>query len=214
MNCFVLHLLIILASWVQTGAVKYQPQNGDIIFHTSQSAQSIAIQRATKSPYSHMGIVYLQDGKCFVFEAVEPVKSTPFKQWTARGQNGHYVVKRLVKSKKLLTSDTLKQMRTIGEQFQGKHYDQFFEWSDDRIYCSELVWKIYQRGPKIELGKLQKMKDFDLEDPVVKQAMRERFGDTPPLDEPVISPVAIFNSKLLKTVHVEKGRKKVNPSRF
>ena len=52
----------------------YEPRDGDIVFHTSRSSQSLAIQLATKSPYSHMGIVYLRDGKPFVFEAVQPVK--------------------------------------------------------------------------------------------------------------------------------------------
>src|SRR5262245_5809101 len=30
-------------------------RDGDLIFHTSRSAQSAAIQRATHSPYSHVG---------------------------------------------------------------------------------------------------------------------------------------------------------------
>src|SRR5437867_163185 len=25
-------------------------------------------------------------------------------------------------------------------------YDLTFEWSDDKIYCSELVWKVYERA--------------------------------------------------------------------
>ena len=41
----------------------YVPRSGDIIFHTSRSAQSVAIQKATGSPYSHMGIVYVNAGK-------------------------------------------------------------------------------------------------------------------------------------------------------
>ena len=32
-------------------------KNGDLIFHTSQSSQSQAIQIATNSKYSHMGII-------------------------------------------------------------------------------------------------------------------------------------------------------------
>ncbi len=35
-------------------------QNGDIIFQTSTSGQSKAIQIATGSKYSHMGIIYKQ----------------------------------------------------------------------------------------------------------------------------------------------------------
>ena len=42
-------------------------RDGDIIFHTSRSAQSLAIQRATHSPYSHVGVIFLRDGKPFVF---------------------------------------------------------------------------------------------------------------------------------------------------
>lgn len=33
-------------------------RNGDLIFQTSKSAQSQAIQAATHSPYSHCGIVF------------------------------------------------------------------------------------------------------------------------------------------------------------
>ena len=49
----------------------YQPRDGDVIFQTSRSSQSQAIQLATKSPYSHMGIVYVGEGaEALVFEAV------------------------------------------------------------------------------------------------------------------------------------------------
>ena len=48
-------------------AFAYSPQNGDIIFHISKSSQSKAIQIATKSPYSHVGIVYIKDGKPYVY---------------------------------------------------------------------------------------------------------------------------------------------------
>ncbi|MEJ7666762.1 MAG: hypothetical protein WKG07_48260 [Hymenobacter sp.] len=47
---------------------------GDLIFHTSQSAQSRAIQLATHSPYSHCGLLYKTNGEWQVFEAVQPVK--------------------------------------------------------------------------------------------------------------------------------------------
>ena len=55
----------------------YVPRNGDIVFHTSRSSQSVAVQRATRSAYSHMGVVYLENGQAFVFEAVQPVQLTP-----------------------------------------------------------------------------------------------------------------------------------------
>jgi hypothetical protein len=79
----------------------------------------------------------------------------------------------------------------------------YFGWGDDKLYCSELVWKIYKQATGLEVGKLQKLKDFDLSNPIVARKLKERYGNKIPLDETVISPVAIFNSQLLMTV-VEK----------
>jgi hypothetical protein len=179
----------------------YAPQNGDIVFQTSRSAQSEAIQRATDSPYSHMGVVFLRDEKPFVYEAVEPVKLTPLGQWIRRGEGGHFVAKRLEAADELLTEAALQRMYEVGESFQGKHYDLYFEWSDERIYCSELVWKIYERGAGVEIGKLETIGDFDLSEPMVAAKVEERFGGPPPADEPVISPARMLASPQLVTVY-------------
>ena len=175
-------------------------KNGDIIFQTSKSRQSKAIQLATGSRYSHMGIIYENDGQFFVYEAVQPVKLTPLTEWINRGKNGHYVIKRLENADQVLTNLTLTKMKQIGEQFKGKSYDIYFEWSDDRIYCSELVWKIYKQATNIEIGKLEQLSDFDLGNEIVKAKMKERYGSNIPMDEKVISPAAMFNSDKLITI--------------
>jgi uncharacterized protein YycO len=175
-------------------------QNGDIIFQTSNSSQSKAIQLATHSPYSHVGIIYEQKGVFWVYEAVEPVKLTPLKAWIKRGNKGHYVVKRLKDAATILSPSVLKKMKATGEQYLGKHYDLYFEWSDDKIYCSELVWKIYKEAVGIELGKLQRLESFDLSNDIVQKKLQERYKGKIPLDEEVISPADIFNSNHLITV--------------
>jgi len=172
-------------------------KNGDLIFQTSLSGQSKAIQLATKSRYSHCGIIFKEGNKFYVFEAIQPVKDTPLNQWIARGQGGKYVIKRLKNADQVLTSEALQKMKQVAEQFMGKNYDLSFEWNDDRIYCSELIWKVYQRGAGIEIGKLEKLSSFDLTDKAVQIKMRERHGTNIPLDETVISPAAIFDSELL-----------------
>jgi hypothetical protein len=91
-------------------------------------------------------------------------------------------------------------MKKAGERFDGKPYDLYFEWNDDRIYCSELVWKIFRDAIGIEIGELNKLKDFDLSSPDVKKIMEKRYGNEIPLNEDVISPASMFNSSLLKTV--------------
>lgn len=175
-------------------------KNGDLIFHTSQSSQSQAIQLATKSKYSHCGIIYQEGEKYFVFEAIQPVKYTPLEQWIARGKDGKYVVKRLKNAAQELTPGVLQKMKQVGEGFKGKNYDSTFEWSDDKIYCSELIWKVYQRATGLEIGKLDKLSNFDLSAEAVKKKMKERYGNKIPLNETVISPAAVFESELLITV--------------
>jgi hypothetical protein len=172
-------------------------RDGDLIFHTSRSEQSLAIQRATHSPYSHVGLVFHRDGKPFVFEAVATVRYTPLAQWIARGTDGKYVVRRL---KQPLNDQQSRKLRAAAESYAGRPYDLYFEWSGARIYCSELVFKAYHDALGIELGARQKLRDFDLSDPVVKAKMRERYGARVPMLEPVISPGAQFASPLLETV--------------
>ncbi|MBL0049244.1 MAG: YiiX family permuted papain-like enzyme [Bacteroidetes bacterium] len=186
---------------VKNLADKDEIKNGDLIFQTSLSGQSKAIQLATKSQYSHCGLIYKDNNRFFVFEAVQPVKLTPLDKWIARGQDGKFVIKRLKNAEQVLTSATLQKMRQVGDKFIGKNYDLIFEWSDDKIYCSELIWKIYQRATGLEIGKLEKLSDFDLSNPAVQKKMQERYGEKIPTDEIVISPAAIFDSELLTTVN-------------
>ena len=194
-------LLAVLMAQSCAGQQQYVPRNGDVVFHTSTSSQSRAIQLATDSPHSHMGLVYLEDGEPFVFEAVQPVKSTPLAEWIARGKDGHFVVKRLPDASRRLTPEILQRMKSVGDAMVGRPYDRYFEWSDDRIYCSELVWKIFDRGAGIQIGDLETLPDFDLSHPEVAAKMKERFGDRPPADEAVISPAAMFHSPELVTVY-------------
>ena len=174
---------------------------GDIVFQSSLSGQSHAIQLATKSRYSHCGILLEKDGTLQVFEAVQPVKFTPFEQWIRQGDNQHYVVKRL-KDPSLITDEVVDEMGKEAKQLEGKNYDIYFGWSDETIYCSELVWKLYQRTTNLELGELKPLGSYDLSHPVVKKILQERYGKKIPTDEQMISPGAIFDSELLQTVAV------------
>lgn len=175
-------------------------RDGDIIFHTSRSSQSAAIQRATHSRYSHMGMIVHRDGRPYVFEAIATVRYTPLDAWIKRGEGGRYVVKRWRDADAKLDAAAAKKLRDAAQRYGGRPYDLAFEWSDERIYCSELVWKAYRDAFGIEIGAPQHLRDFDLTDAAVKAKLRERYGATIPLDETVISPQAMFDSPLLVTV--------------
>jgi hypothetical protein len=186
-----------LAALLIAVSLETQLHDGDIIFHHSRSAQSRAIQLATNSPYSHMGMLYRRRGRWFVFEAVGPVKFTPLDEWSRRGEGGHFVVKRL---RSPLSTTTLDRLKAAREKYRGKPYDFNFGWSNEQIYCSELVWKIYKEGAGVEIGRLQRLRDFDLSSEAVRQKLKERYGNRIPLDEPVISPAAMFDSDELVEV--------------
>ena len=175
---------------------------GDILFQISTSGQGKAIQLATKSPYSHCGILFKENKEWMVYEGVQPVKKTLLSEWINRGDGHHFVSKRHKDAASLLTSDVKEKMKDEAKKLVGKNYDLTFEWNDDRIYCSELVYKIYQRGAGVSVGTLQKLRDFNLNSPVVRAKLNERYGKNIPLNETVISPGAIFADSNLVEIHM------------
>lgn len=171
-------------------------KNGDIVFQTTNSDQCKAVQLATHSPYSHCGILFKHQNQWQVLEAIGPTKWTSLDEWIEQGVGGKIVVKRL-KNRDELSDDEEKKMKNIGIKLLGKAYDFSFDWDDDKIYCSELVWKLYDRGAGIQVGKLKKLKDFDLSHSAVQAKLKERYGDHIPYEEIVIPPSSIFESENL-----------------
>ncbi len=174
-------------------------KDGDIIFQTSQSEQCEAVRIATNSKFSHCGIIFNENGKCYVYEAIQPVKKTMFKDWIKHGLDNKYLVMRL-KDSSSLNPLSLEKMKSYGKNLFNKDYDIYFEWSDENIYCSEYVWKIYKYGANIELCNLQKLKSFNLDDYRVKEIMSQRYGTNIPLNEDVVAPSQLANSEKLITI--------------
>lgn len=196
----ILLVLGILYLWIGAWAPysnAYQAEEGDIIFHTSRSQQSIAIQKATNSSYSHMGIILFKKHEPYVYEASNIVKFTPLEQWIAQGISGKYVIKRL---KIGLTEKQKTELYQQALKYQSKQYDLTFSCSDERMYCSELVWKIYSNAIGIKIGDLQQLHEFNFSSSQVKAKLKERYGNNIPTNEIVISPKAMLDSPLLLTV--------------
>ena len=195
-----LKLLLILSGLLiitQNVMANIALQTGDIIFHVSTSQQSAVIQKATHSPYSHMGMIVNKNGKTWVLEAIQPVQYTALDQWVKRGAKGRYVVKRMQSP---LTVVQKQKLVDNVEQYLGRPYDVYFEWSNRAIYCSEIIWKAYDQALGIQLAPLQRLKQFDLNQASVQKLMQQRYGLNIPLSETVIAPKAIYDSKYLKEV--------------
>ena len=174
-------------------------KDGDVIFQTSESSQCEAVRIATRSKFSHCGIIFTKDDEKYVLEAVQPVKITPLNEWIKHGKGNCYLVKRM-KDTLVLNNQKLTAMRLEGTQMLNKDYDLFFEWNDDKIYCSELVWKIYKRGANITLCKEQLLNSFNLKDPKVQTILKQRYGNNIPLREKVVAPSQLAESTVLETI--------------
>jgi hypothetical protein len=153
---------MVLAAACSAGVAVPAVQDGGIIFQTSLSSQSVAIQRATHSKYSHMGVIVYRAGAPYVLEASATVRYTPLMKWIERGSGDHYELKRLRDAATILTPEHTQALRQAGAQFLGRPYDLTFDWSDERLYCSELVYKIYDRALGIKIGDLQRRGEIDL----------------------------------------------------
>ncbi len=179
-----------------------QLQEGDIIFHQSQSSQSLALREITQSVWTHTGVIIRNQNKWFVVEAARGVEVTPLQSFIERGVNKKYIIKRL---KPELRSQSQNQMvspklKTALLAYVGLKYDLWFEWSDSTIYCSELVWKAYDDAFGIQLTTPERFKDFPLNGPYAQRLIQDRYlaqGRQLNLEEPVVSPVALLESDLL-----------------
>jgi hypothetical protein len=69
------------------------------------------------------------------------------------------------------------------------------------MYCSELIWKIYKNFLNIEIGKLRKLSEYDIEQHEVKEKLKQYIGERLSYEELMISPGDMFNSNLVFTIN-------------
>lgn len=173
---------------------------GDIIFQNTKEPYGEYIKRTTDSEYTHLGIIFNEDGTLYVYEAAEPGRRTPLDEWITNGKEGSFIIKRL-KADSLLTQDNIAKLKEQAEKVIGKEYDYTFEWADKKAYSSEMVWKAFVRGINVQLSDLQTLKNFDISAPDIDKIFKERYTTIDiPYWELTVSPQVIFESDELRTV--------------
>ncbi len=177
-------------------------KEGDLIFQRSRSAQAGALEEATESIWTHVGTVFKNDSGWSVAEASRTVTWTPIENFARNGKNGAFVVKRLRGGAP--NDAKIKKLRSAFQSYVGKPYDIYFEWSADRIYCSELVWKAFDSAANLKIGRVQKFKDLKLDGPEVQKLIDQRLtsiGRTLDKNEKIITPIAMFDAPTLEQVY-------------
>jgi hypothetical protein len=122
-------------------------KTGDIVLQASRSERAETIRKVTRSPYSHVGIVEVADDGVYVVEAISPVSRTPFEKWKRRGIGGQLTVMR-----PRLDARQLQAAVESAKHELGKPYDSRYGWDDEKLYCSELVVKAFQRAAHVTYG--------------------------------------------------------------
>ncbi|RLA06854.1 MAG: hypothetical protein DRQ51_08005 [Gammaproteobacteria bacterium] len=190
-------VLIFLSSCTNTQ--NYQPRNGDIIFQSSGDGQiSRMIEYATKSWYSHSGLVVKKNNNWFVREAVGPVKDTPLKKWQARGKNKWIDVYRLKKEYQKHIPAMIKN----SAKYLGRPYDKKYKFDDKKIYCSELIFKAYKDSTKNNLGQIVTLDQLDYKKFTKQIKIIE--GGKVPLKRKMITPWHLSQAHQLKLTYSNK----------
>lgn len=169
--------------------------DGDIIFQTTNGQTGKGIQLATHSKYNHCGLLFFENNKWMVYEAIQPVCKTSLIDFNSRGLG---TVKRL--NTHALSLIEIEKLKEEFKKHENKNYDDVYSWSDDRIYCSELVYKLFNNALNIELCKTRKIGDYDFTHPLVREKLLEKYGNNIPLNEIMVAPSDLFESNVLSLI--------------
>ncbi|MFK7988939.1 MAG: YiiX/YebB-like N1pC/P60 family cysteine hydrolase [Sandaracinaceae bacterium] len=194
------HMAVFSLLLVGVGATAHAQERpairaGDVVFQDSGSAQGRVIREVTGSAWSHVGLVLPHRGSLHVLEAISPVSWTPLATWLDRAR-GEVLVRRLPTSP---SEDQVARMVEVGAAWVGRPYDARFEWGDARLYCSELVFLVFERALGLRLAEPQRWRELDL-GARGRALARRRIGRLPPADGPLVTPEALASSPELISV--------------
>jgi hypothetical protein len=207
---------------------------GDMVFirSRSQNAEGIAmLSDPTAEPdedriFTHCGIVLREDGQLKVLEGAgrgtPPLTLENCQTEEAidvaheHGDNPHHIYVRRWRSAEDLAEAKLASLIEKAKKLHSKPYDHAFSWTDDKMYCSELIWKAYAAAslslPHSTVDSYMKSVQKVLDDPnlddgkrtklsaALKRLALNRGGPAVDPDEYAVSPEDIFNSKDLVSI--------------
>ena len=189
---------IVLAS-IKAKAIDYTKnldiQQGDFIFQHLPGPLTEMIADVSHSSYSHCGIVVNKKGQFFVLEAIGPVKETPINEWISRGEGDKITIVRLKRQYQKHMTNIIKE----AYYYLKRPYDILYEWDDQKIYCSELIYKAVLKGSGIRLADFDRLGDLDWQS--YEEQIRYITGGILPLDREMITPEALVSSKFVYTIY-------------
>jgi Permuted papain-like amidase enzyme, YaeF/YiiX, C92 family len=172
--------LCMFMAWLSGTAVSAEElpalKTGDIVFQDSGGGQGLAIMLASHSLYTHTGLIELAaDGTPMVVEAAGPVRTVPLKYWINNGAANRITIKRI----KGLSESDARMAIARAHTYDGVPYDIFFLNTRDAIYCSELIYAAFKEGPKITVGREEKVRELHFDNAAVRHLIEARWQKHP-----------------------------------
>lgn len=201
--------LLIALSDPALGEGGYKPQTGDLLFQDLDCGEFCdAIEKVTvgvnNKSFSHNGIVYIKGEVVYVIEAVaQGVVKTPFEVFLNRSlnsQNQPMVVAGRLKEK---YSTYIPYAISKAISLLGKEYDYAFDITNDKYYCSELVYAVFRDRSGRSLFDLEPMTFVD---PTTRGTFPawvtyfEELGIPIPEGEPGLNPGGISRSNRIEII--------------
>ena len=157
-------------------------QEGDVVFIESQSSQSPYIKVGTMSKWTHCGVVVNTPEGLKILEASKTVRLTPFAKFIGSAKNDNWTIKR---------PDQKLEKSISYSKYLGMPYDLEFKFNNGKMYCSELVWLVYQ-DQGVELCKPRKVSSFICTRiPRVKKLMQKRNIS---MEQTAVAPVDLYKA--------------------
>ena len=135
MKKLLLILLVLLCGSCRRGGDLSTLREGDIVFIETRSFQSKFVKMGMMSIWSHCGIAVDTPEGVQIMEADTTVRIIPIERFIDKSVGGKYIIKR----PKQQLSQPIEQ-----DKWLGRWYDLKFNFDNEEVYCSELVWLIYK----------------------------------------------------------------------
>lgn len=209
---YVAVLLVILTGCKSKNKSSYDLQNGDLLFSVGVGDSELltAIQNSTSTdqeiPFSHVGIVSVENEGTFVIEATSPkgVVKTPLE---------YFFVETAEKDSKLLIAVgrlkpeyryCIPSAIETAKSHLGKRYDYAYDEANNSFYCSELVRFAFNDSIGTPIFNPIEMSFKNQETQEIEPYWIEHFEklNLPvPEGEPGTNPMDMQHSEIIEIVH-------------
>lgn len=169
-------------------------RTGDLLFQHVPTHLSSFVADLGEWPVSNVGLVFVREGRAFVFDTLVKVRLMPLADWLRQGVRSEYV---LARDPLLKPTDAEEIVRTAVTWLDRPH-DLHLAQDDQALTGAELAYKAFLRGAQLQLARPTRLADLRWK--ANETYLREAFRGELPLHTLVTIPETLLNGRRLHVV--------------